>query len=96
MQAVFTKLRKQEDLERTACIFQVEEYVPNVLLHNGDIDAFEKKAMENYISLNMLTENINVKAIDEIGDYIIENNNGALSLIKEYNDICEKWVNKDE
>ena len=52
--------------------------------------------MENYISLNMLTENINVKAIDEIGDYIIENNNGALSLIKEYNDICEKWVNKDE
>lgn len=32
VQAVFTKLRKQEDLERTACIFQVEEYVPNMIM----------------------------------------------------------------
>lgn len=31
----FTKLRKQEDLERTACIFQVEEYVPNMI--NGAV-----------------------------------------------------------
>ena len=35
VQAVFTKLRKQEDLERTACIFQVEEYVPNMI--NGAV-----------------------------------------------------------
>ena len=35
VQAVFTKLRKQEDLERTACIFQVEEYVPKMI--NGAV-----------------------------------------------------------
>lgn len=35
MQAVFTKLRKQEDLERTACIFRGEEYVPNMI--NGAV-----------------------------------------------------------
>ena len=67
-----------------------------MLLRNGDIEAFEEKAMKNYVSLNMLIESINDKAIDELGDYIIENNNGTLSIIREYNDICEKWVNKHE
>lgn len=85
-----------EEANENSTLSILEREFLDVLLHNGDIDVFEKKAMENYISLNMLTENINVKAIDEIGDYIIENNNGVLSLIKEYNDICEKWVNKDD
>lgn len=90
------QIEMREEANENSTLSILEREFLDVLLHNGDIDAFEKKAMENYISLNMLTENINVKAIDEIGDYIIENNNGALSLIKEYNDICEKWVNKDE
>lgn len=90
------KIEMREEANENSTLSILEREFLDVLLHNGDIDAFEKKAMENYISLNMLTENINGKAIDEIGDYIIENNNGALSLIKEYNDICEKWVNKDE
>lgn len=40
----------------------------------------------------MLVESINNKAIDEIGDYVIENDGIKISLVKDYYAICEKWV----
>lgn len=86
----------REEANENSTLSILERELIDVLLRNGDIEAFEEKAMKNYVSLNMLIESINDKAIDEIGDYIIENNDGTLSIIREYNDICEKWVNKHE
>ena len=72
---------------------ELERAFIETLLYHDDVREFEDRARNTFYSLNMLIESVNNKAIEMIGDVIIENDNGKINLVKDYITICEKWVN---
>lgn len=72
---------------------ELERALIETLLYHDDVREFEDRARNTFYSLNMLIESVNNKAIEMIGDVIIENDNGKINLVKDYITICEKWVN---
>lgn len=67
-----------------------------VLLEHKDLGEFNKTILKSYYTINMLIEEINTKAEELIGDIVIDQCTGTISIIDDYIEVCREWVKNNE
>lgn len=75
---------------------EVEIKLLKLLLANENYNNINKKISKEYFTINMVCKNINEKSMELIGDIVIDDSTGEIQIIKDYIDICKKWVRYDE